>query len=192
MQTIKVDKQELIKKLQKNRKKHRAMFLRAQEVYREKMITELDRALDEAKNGGLIRRSFSLPVPEDHTEDFDTVIQMLEWDQGKRVELSQSEFRTYVENERIKGEYGQFRTLIVRFSQPIQNPSLDDAQLVAVEGATASFRFDRNVRRADLLVRQASERYSVEDVSLEDPDLESIIRRIYVEGYEERSEEDAS
>jgi ABC-2 type transport system ATP-binding protein len=94
--------------------------------------------------------------------------------------------------ERIKGEYGQFRTLIVRFSQPIENPSLDDAQLVAVEGATASFRFDRNVRRADLLVRQASERYSVEDVSLEDPDLESIIRRIYVEGYEERSEEDAS
>jgi ABC-type uncharacterized transport system ATPase subunit len=41
-------------------------------------------------------------------------------------------------------------------------------------------------------VRQASERYSVEDVSLEEPDLESIIRRIYIEGYERRPEEGAS
>ena len=41
-------------------------------------------------------------------------------------------------------------------------------------------------------MRQASEHYRVEDVSLEEPDLESIIRRIYVEGYDGRSQEDAS
>jgi hypothetical protein len=99
VQTIKVDKDQLIKTLKKNRKKHREMFLKAQDVYRVKMIEELDRALDEAKNGGTIRRAFSLPVPEDHTEDFDTIVQMLEWDKGKSVELTQSEFRTYVENE---------------------------------------------------------------------------------------------
>lgn len=99
MQTIKVDKVQLVKTLKKNRKKHREMFLRAQEVYRTRMIEELDQALDEAKNGGVIKRGFSLPVPEDHTSDFDTVIQMLEWDKAKSVTLSQSEFRTYVENE---------------------------------------------------------------------------------------------
>lgn len=99
MDTIKVDKQELIKTLTKNRKKHRKIFLEAQETYRRRMIEELDRALDEAKNGGVIRRSFSLPVPEDHTQDFDTVIQMLTWDKGKTVELGSHEFRTYVENE---------------------------------------------------------------------------------------------
>jgi ABC-2 type transport system ATP-binding protein len=94
--------------------------------------------------------------------------------------------------ERIKSEYGRFRTLVVRFSAPIERPVLDGAQLVASEDSSARFRFDRNMQRADLLVRQASERYSVEDVSLEEPDLESIIRRIYVEGYERQSEEDAS
>lgn len=94
--------------------------------------------------------------------------------------------------ERIKGEYGRFRTLIVRFTRPVEHPELDGAQLVGTEDSTARFRFDRNSQRADLLVRQASERYSVEDVSLEEPDLESIIRRIYVEGYERRPEEDAS
>ena len=94
--------------------------------------------------------------------------------------------------ERIKNEYGQYRTLVVQFSEPVEHPQLDGAELVATENSSARFRFDRNARRADLLVRQASERYSVEDVSLEEPDLESIIRRIYVEGYAEQPEEDAS
>jgi ABC-2 type transport system ATP-binding protein len=94
--------------------------------------------------------------------------------------------------DRIKSEYGRFRTLVVRFSEPIDQPHLDGAQLAEVEAATARFRFDRNVQRADLLVRQASERYRVEDVSLEEPDLESIIRRIYVEGYDNQTQEDVS
>jgi ABC-2 type transport system ATP-binding protein len=94
--------------------------------------------------------------------------------------------------ERIKTEYGRFRTLVVRFSEPIEAPDLEGAQLAAIEDSTARFRFDRNVQRADLLVRQASERYRVEDVSLEEPNLESIIRRIYVEGYGRQSQEDAS
>ncbi len=93
--------------------------------------------------------------------------------------------------ERIKSEYGRFRTLVVRFSDRVE-PELDGAQLVSSEDSTARFRFDRNAERADLLVRQASERYCVEDVSLEEPDLESIIRRIYVEGYERQPQEDAS
>lgn len=94
--------------------------------------------------------------------------------------------------DRIKSEYGRIRTLVVRFAEPLERPSLEGAQLIAADGAVARFGFDRNVQRADLLVRQASERYSVEDVSLEEPDLESIIRRIYVEGYARQPEEDAS
>ena len=99
MDDIKVDKAKLIKKLKKNRAKHRALFETAQVVYREQMIKELDRALDEAKNGGQIIRMFSLPIPEDHTDDFDTVIEMMEWSEGKKVILSHREFQTYVRNE---------------------------------------------------------------------------------------------
>jgi ABC-2 type transport system ATP-binding protein len=87
--------------------------------------------------------------------------------------------------ERIKNEYGAFRTLVVRFSRPIADPALDGAELAGVDGDTARFRFDRNRERADVLIRQASERYSVEDVSIEEPELEAIIRRIYVEGYDQ-------
>ena len=85
--------------------------------------------------------------------------------------------------DRIKGEYGRFRTLVVHLCEPVERPALDGAELAGQDGSTVRFRFDRNVRSADQLVRQASERYRVEDISIEEPDLESIIRRIYVEGY---------
>ena len=87
--------------------------------------------------------------------------------------------------ERIKSEYGRFRTLVLHFCEPIARPLLDGAELTSVDGSRARFRFDRNLQRVDALVRQASERYRVEDVAIEEPDLESIIRRIYFEGYEE-------
>jgi ABC-2 type transport system ATP-binding protein len=91
--------------------------------------------------------------------------------------------------ERIKSEYGRFRTLVLRFEEPVETPRLTGAELVSYEKCVARFRFDRNRERADLLIRQASERYSLEDVTLEEPDLESIIRRIYIEGYATPAEE---
>lgn len=91
--------------------------------------------------------------------------------------------------ERIKGEYGRYRTLVVRFDHHTPSPHLDGAELESSDGLCARFRFDRNLERADLLIRQASERYNLEDVTLEEPDLESIIRRIYVEGYDARTAE---
>ena len=34
-----------------------------------------------------------------------------------------------------------------------------------------------------MLIRRVADRYRVIDVSIEEPELESIIRRIYLEGY---------
>jgi viologen exporter family transport system ATP-binding protein len=86
--------------------------------------------------------------------------------------------------EHIKAQYGTYRTLVVRFDERVERPQLEGAHLASVEGPVARFRFDRTRGRADQLIRQASERYSVTDVSIEEPDLESIIRRIYIEGYD--------
>ena len=91
--------------------------------------------------------------------------------------------------DRIKNEYGRFRRLVLRFEEPVEHPQLPGAELETLEGTSARFRFDRNRERAVLLIREASERYKLEDVTLEEPDLESIIRRIYVEGYGQRTEE---
>ena len=47
----------------------------------------------------------------------------------------------------------------------------------------ARFRFDRRTMSAETLIRRVAERYPVSDISIEEPELESIIRRIYREGY---------
>ena len=86
--------------------------------------------------------------------------------------------------ERIKEQYGTHRTLIVTFTAPHANPELDGAEIVSNEREVVRYRFDRRTVRADHLIRQATERYEVRDVTLEEPDLESIIRRIYLEGYQ--------
>jgi ABC-type uncharacterized transport system ATPase subunit len=44
-------------------------------------------------------------------------------------------------------------------------------------------RFDRRTVSAEALIRRVAERYSVRDITIEEPDLESIIRLIYREGY---------
>lgn len=98
MDTITVPKERLLETLKKNREEHRGIFEKAQEVYRARMIEELDRALAEARSGGKIARAFALPVPEDHTEEFDTAIEMLTWHEGDTVELPQHEFMNYVQN----------------------------------------------------------------------------------------------
>jgi len=86
--------------------------------------------------------------------------------------------------ERIKEQYGTHRTLIVTMTGPHPEPLLDGADIVSNEHGTVSYRFDRRTVRADQLIRQATERYELRDVTIEEPDLESIIRRIYVEGYQ--------
>jgi ABC-2 type transport system ATP-binding protein len=88
--------------------------------------------------------------------------------------------------DRIKSHYGTTRTLVVRFAEPQAQPVLAGARLESAEGTIARFAFDRNAQRADALIRQAAESYDITDVSLEEPNLESIIRRIYVEGYQEQ------
>lgn len=99
MNTITVDKATLLDTLRTNRDEHRAIFEKAMEVYAEKMIEELERRIAEIKAKSKIRRGFSLPEPEDHTDDFDTAIQMLEWDIGDEVNLSMGEFQQYIQNE---------------------------------------------------------------------------------------------
>jgi ABC-2 type transport system ATP-binding protein len=87
------------------------------------------------------------------------------------------------EIERIKEQYGTHRTLVVELCEPYGELAIEGAEFVSRDGNVARFRFDRRELSADQLIRRVTERYCVDDVSIEEPALESIIRRIYVEGY---------
>lgn len=95
---ITVDKADLIERLKANRDAHRAEYDAACEVYRERCIAEIEHMLADAR-AGVIRRNLTLPIPEEHTEDYDRAIDMLEWAQSDTIELNQQEFATLVRNQ---------------------------------------------------------------------------------------------
>jgi ABC-2 type transport system ATP-binding protein len=87
--------------------------------------------------------------------------------------------------ERIKEQYGTHRTLVLTLTEPNADPVLDGAEIESNDRGLVRYRFDRRRVRPDQLIHEAMQRYELRDVSIEEPDLESIIRRIYVEGYEQ-------
>jgi hypothetical protein len=91
-----INKLELFNILVENRERHRDTFLRAQAGYRERMIEEFERRLKDARDGLRIDTSFGMPVPEDHTDDYDREIRMLEMEIDDTIRLSAHEFDRYV------------------------------------------------------------------------------------------------
>jgi viologen exporter family transport system ATP-binding protein len=85
--------------------------------------------------------------------------------------------------ERIKDQYGTHRTLVVEFSEDYPVVAVEGAEFESRVGNVARLRFDRRAISADQLIRRVTEAYCVSDVSIEEPELETIIRQIYVEGY---------
>ena len=97
MQIIKINKEELKSVVSSNREQHRAIFEEAIVGFRERVIQELDKQLERAKQnvpqGNVL---ISLPRPEDHTKDYDRLLRQLEMEVEDVVELEDYEFAQYV------------------------------------------------------------------------------------------------
>jgi hypothetical protein len=96
MHSVKVKRTDLLEKIKANRDGHRDLFLKAQEGYRLDFIAELEQHLKDARERKKISRAVSLPEPQDHTEDYDAVIAMLEMSVDEVIELDASSFQQYV------------------------------------------------------------------------------------------------
>jgi ABC-2 type transport system ATP-binding protein len=83
----------------------------------------------------------------------------------------------------LRDQYGTHRTLVVELSEPEEHVEMEGTEAELTTKTLARFRFDRRTMSADTLIRRVAERYRVSDISIEEPELESIIRRIYREGY---------
>lgn len=83
---------ELLRILEENRSKHRAIFLEAQEGYRTRVIAELNTRLVEATAGQKIQRFAHFREPIDQTREYDRAIRMLQMCTESEVELDSREF----------------------------------------------------------------------------------------------------
>lgn len=96
MNSVTVNKVELIETLKENRSKHREIFESAQRGYRDLVIWHLDNNLKDARDGKEIRTRVNLQAPIDQTSDYDRVIRMLEMSVDTEIELSEHDFAQYV------------------------------------------------------------------------------------------------
>lgn len=99
MKDITVEKARLLETLQRNRDEHKDIFLRAQEIYRKRVIELLDRNLADARAGREIITFINLPQPKDYTKEFDKAIAMLDWETSDEITLGEHDFQRYVQNE---------------------------------------------------------------------------------------------
>lgn len=99
---ITVKKDVLLEQLRHNREEHVEQYRLAMAAYKDKVTEALTQRLEAVQEGRDIppRHELwrALPEPEDHRDDYDTVISMLEWDVSEEFELEEHQFRQYVEN----------------------------------------------------------------------------------------------
>lgn len=99
MDEITVNKAKLIATMKENRERHHAIVLEAQTGFRVKVIERLDEMLKLAASGQKINLNVGLAMPEDHTDEYDTVIGMLELDINETVLLDMTQYRQWVQDQ---------------------------------------------------------------------------------------------
>lgn len=99
LDTVRVKKEEVVKKVQANRDEHRKIFEEAFDGWKAKYVEWLEVTLAQAREGKQLGSRFTLTRPEDHTRDYDQVLTMLAMSQDDELELSAHEFANYIMDE---------------------------------------------------------------------------------------------
>jgi ABC-2 type transport system ATP-binding protein len=82
----------------------------------------------------------------------------------------------------IMERFGTQRELIVDLAEPYDDLELDGAKVVGQEGLRVWYQFERNEITASQLINSVSARFRIIDLSVQEPEIETTIRRIYEEG----------
>jgi ABC-2 type transport system ATP-binding protein len=81
--------------------------------------------------------------------------------------------------EGVKDRYGTERTLVVDLVEPGDPLAIDGAEVTRVEGPRQWLRFHRDDHTAASLLAQVSTHAAVRDITVEEPAIDDIVRRIY-------------
>ena len=96
MESITINKLDLLTALRANREGHREQFLKAQEGWKASIIEELERRMADAKRGKFVDARFYFREPEDHTLEYDRAIRMMEMDINSTIKMPEHDFAQYV------------------------------------------------------------------------------------------------
>ena len=95
---IKVKKSDLIAKIQENKERHIESYEKAVIAYKKealKQLAEITKKVEEVD----MKVRLELTTPIDNRDNYDKIIDMFNWEVEDIVELEQSEFNEYVQDE---------------------------------------------------------------------------------------------
>jgi ABC-2 type transport system ATP-binding protein len=81
--------------------------------------------------------------------------------------------------EAVRDRYGTERTLVVDLVEPGDPLDVDGADVTRVEGPRQWLRFHRDAHTAASLLAQVTTQAAVRDITVEEPAIDDIVRRIY-------------
>ena len=84
--------------------------------------------------------------------------------------------------EALRQHFGRQRTLVVDLDQDVNGFDVDDATVVRREGPRVWLRFDRTATTAAALIAGVAARYRIRDLTVEEPEIEGVVREIYEQG----------
>jgi viologen exporter family transport system ATP-binding protein len=82
----------------------------------------------------------------------------------------------------LRDKYGEERTLVVDLAETRPPVEVAHATVDKVDGPRQWLRFRRDATTAATLIADVAARYPLRDLTLEEPAIEDIVRRIYLEG----------
>lgn len=94
-----VNKIDLVTILTENRDNHQAMYEAANSGYRKAAESQLRHRARKIHDGGEVKLSFSLSAPESHTDEYDTVIGLLNLSTAVTVKLGLQDYRKLVQDK---------------------------------------------------------------------------------------------
>lgn len=81
----------------------------------------------------------------------------------------------------LRDRFDGHRELVVEFAETYAEAAVAGAELLAFDGARATYQFRRQELSASELIGRVSQQYHIRDLSVREPDIETTIRRIYEE-----------
>ncbi len=80
----------------------------------------------------------------------------------------------------LRARFGGERELVVYLAEDYGDVTIEGAQVTRREGLQVTYRFDRSLSASELIAR-VSERFRIHDLTLQEPQIEATVRRIYEE-----------
>ena len=97
---IQVKRQALLERIKANRDNHKVDYDKTWDGYSKAVTKFFEENMAELKAGRKWKNTaFSGPVPQDHTEDYDRVIDMLSMEIREDLEIDEQQFAQYVRDD---------------------------------------------------------------------------------------------